>query len=87
MNVHRIQGMIFDNVAIDFNTGGNWSPKGIVYVTMSRFKSYSDLWVRGLSLAHIHVTKRARCLMEDIVQLDNHLPSRIVSRSVIQQYV
>ena len=69
MTVHRSQGFDLDSVAIDFSSINHWRPNGLVYVALSRCRSRSGLWVRGLQRDFVQVSTRARETFEGIIRL------------------
>lgn len=68
ITVHRSQSLSMDNVAIDFTKSivKRWAPEGLVYVALSRCKSLSGLWVRGLQHEFIQTSTVAHTLMHEV---------------------
>ena len=81
LTVHRSQGLSLDNVAIYFSKTvvDKWAPYGMVYVALSRCRSMSGLWIRGLKERHIRVSPTARRLMSQIAHVMLFADQRIVT--------
>ena len=80
LTVHRSQGLSLDNVAIYFSKTVvvKWAPYGMVYVALSRCRSMSRLWIKGIKERHIRVSPTARRLMSQIAHVMLYADQRIV---------
>lgn len=80
LTIHRSQSLSLDRVAVNFSSahiGRNPFP-GAVYVALSRCKTLSGLWIRGLRQNMIVTPSRAKMLLEQISKIEEHYPSKVV---------
>ena len=82
---HRSQALSLEKVAIDFTQSvvKRWSPEGLVYFALSRCKSLSGLWVRGLKHEYIRTSDIAHGLMHEIAKIMQSDGSRVVTGPVV----
>ena len=85
INVHRSQALSFEKVAIDFTQSvvKRWAPEGLVYVALSRCKSFSCLWVRGLEHECTRTSDVAHGLMHEIPKIMQSDGSKVVTGPVV----